>query len=654
MSVPNTNPRKALRELEKLLRKQPGSLVVRIRLAAALHAVGRLPEAVDLYRSVAMAYFAQGRLDQAMAVCHSLLEIAPMHQDTHLLLAELDSHKTRRAQAGEDLGQPEALTVSGLPGWNGPFDGDPLTPASDADGFGRVVPRRDTGSLGRRDTPMGRRETGPMAWRETGRFGRRETPDPGSGGAPSNNMGAAPSSPVPREGSVASRLPLPVVRTFTGMVPPPPGSRSRASETSPPTAPGRVRRMTGESMSPGSQVRGMRQRQTLPPMPPTGRVDADEDAPTHIADKWLSPLTADIARPPGPVPGRRGGRRGSTGMGEPTAPRGPLGSDRVPAYRAVPRRGLGVDGAGGPETEPTEYDDGMELARALGRPYGTPDELPVDGPDKLQVLSGLSERSVQAIAAGMVRRRVGAGDLVVREGEPGESCFVLAHGEARVLKRDPLLPRGDLVEVSRLGDGELFGEVAMLGDRRRHASVQAVSDCELLEIPRAHLVQVSRRFPEVDTFLQQFYRERLIATLVGTASFFRPLDLPQRTSLISHFRFSHVEPGMRIVGEGERAGGFFLIVLGSVEITKRVSERRQVLLATLGEGTYFGEMSLLRGEVARASVTATAAAELAVLPAKNFYALVANHPVLWDQVRQEAHQRELEMVQIVTGVTGTV
>jgi CRP-like cAMP-binding protein len=223
-----------------------------------------------------------------------------------------------------------------------------------------------------------------------------------------------------------------------------------------------------------------------------------------------------------------------------------------------------------------------------------------------------------------------------------------------VLKRDPLLPRSDLVEVSRLGDGDLFGEVAMLSDRRRHASVQAVSDCDLLEIPRAHLVQAGRRFPEVDSFLQQFYRERLIATLVTTASFFRPLDATQRTSLLSHFRFSHVDPGARIVGEGERAGGFFLIVLGAVEITKRVSERRQVLLATLGEGTYFGEMSLLRGEVARASVTATGPAELAVLPAKNFYALVANHPVLWDQVRQEAHRRELEMVQIVTGVTGTV
>ncbi|HKE13685.1 MAG TPA: cyclic nucleotide-binding domain-containing protein [Kofleriaceae bacterium] len=635
------NPKKALRDLEKQLRKQPSSLVVRIRLAAVLHVLGRLPEAVDLYRSVAMAYFAQGRLDQAIAVCHSLLEIAPMHQDTHLLLAELDSHRQRR---GDAVGPPgdDGFGAAG-PGWPMPRNGDPMAPPG-ADPMGGVPMRRDTGQMSRRDT-------GPAVWRESGQFFRRDTPDPVASFGPPVPPGAPPGTAPPpvREGSVTSRLPLPVVRTVPGLVPPPDG-RVRGGSVPPPP-------------------RG-RQRPPSLPLPPTaaGRPDArdaDDDAPTHIADRWVNPLA------PNPMDvGRASAGAGAGGMQIPRArptsateihtnPRRPLGSGRLPTFRARPRRKLVGSGAEGPPVagepaEPTEYDDGLELARAFGRAYSVGEESGVEAASKLPLLSGLSERSVDAIAAGMVRRRIGSGEMIVRDGEAGDSCFVLAHGEARVLKRDPLLPRGDLVEVSRLGDGDLFGEVAMLGDRRRHASVQAVSDCDLLEIPRAHLVLVSRRFPEVDSFMQQFYRERLIATLVSTASFFRPLDVPQRTSLLSHFRFSHVEAGTLIVGEGERAGGFFLIVLGAVEITKRVSERRQVLLATLGEGTYFGEMSLLRGEVARASVTATDSAELAVLPAKNFYALVANHPVLWDQVRQEAHRRELEMVQIVTGVTGTV
>ena len=79
-----------------------------------------------------------------------------------------------------------------------------------------------------------------------------------------------------------------------------------------------------------------------------------------------------------------------------------------------------------------------------------------------------------------------------------------------------------------------------------------------------------------------------------------------------------------------------------------------MLLASLGEGTYFGEMSLLRGDVARASVTATGQTELAMLPAKNLYALVASHPTLWEEVRREARRRELESVQMLAGTTGSL
>jgi CRP-like cAMP-binding protein len=309
------------------------------------------------------------------------------------------------------------------------------------------------------------------------------------------------------------------------------------------------------------------------------------------------------------------------------------------------------------EGEATMMDGGWELARVLSSPRGDSGDAPLSAAaaaSSLPLLEGLAKPAVDAIASGMARRQFASGEMILREGERADSCFVLAGGEARVLKRDPIHPRGDVTEVSRLQGGDLFGEVAMLSDQRRHASVQAVSDCDLLEIPRAHLAVVSRRFPEVKQYLARFYRERIICTLVATAAFFRPLEPADRMSLLSHFQFSRVEQGARVIQEGQRSGGFYLIVLGSVEITKRVSDKRQVLLATLGEGSYFGEMSLLRGDVARATVTATGPTELAVLPAKNFYALVANRPILWDQVRQEAHRRELELVQLVTGVSGSV
>lgn len=63
--------------LSRRLREEPENLGLRVMLAGSLLEIGRTPEAVDLYRSVAMAYRDQGRMQQAIAVCRSILEIAP-------------------------------------------------------------------------------------------------------------------------------------------------------------------------------------------------------------------------------------------------------------------------------------------------------------------------------------------------------------------------------------------------------------------------------------------------------------------------------------------------------------------------------------------------------------------------------------------------
>ncbi|HEY1813579.1 MAG TPA: cyclic nucleotide-binding domain-containing protein [Kofleriaceae bacterium] len=82
------NPRE-LGALEKRLEKEPGNLPLRITLAGHLREAGRVAEAVELYRSVAFAYQGQGRKQQAIAVCRSLLELAPDDVKCRALLAEL-------------------------------------------------------------------------------------------------------------------------------------------------------------------------------------------------------------------------------------------------------------------------------------------------------------------------------------------------------------------------------------------------------------------------------------------------------------------------------------------------------------------------------------------------------------------------------------
>ncbi|KAB2886017.1 MAG: cyclic nucleotide-binding domain-containing protein, partial [Kofleriaceae bacterium] len=245
------------------------------------------------------------------------------------------------------------------------------------------------------------------------------------------------------------------------------------------------------------------------------------------------------------------------------------------------------------------------------------------------------------------------GEVIIREGDPGDACYVIAHG-AVVVQRRAEDGAGDAVELARLADGSMFGEFALLADRRRHATVVALTDVEVFEIPRLLLRELAAVFPEVGPALERFYRERLLANLLRTTPLFSLVPEDQRPSLLARFHPLHADSGQAIVRQGDRAGGLYLIVLGAVEVVRKVGERRAVVLATLGEGAYFGEMSLLSGEMASASVIAAGPCELAVLPPRDFYDLVAQNPGLWTTMRTVAESRRLANAQIMAGHTGVV
>ncbi|HEX5062925.1 MAG TPA: hypothetical protein VFV99_26305, partial [Kofleriaceae bacterium] len=80
-----------LKDAEKRLKNEPNNLGLRVQVAGLMREAGRSIEAVELYRSVALAYRDQGRTQQAIAVCKSILEIAPEDSACQGLLAMLQA-----------------------------------------------------------------------------------------------------------------------------------------------------------------------------------------------------------------------------------------------------------------------------------------------------------------------------------------------------------------------------------------------------------------------------------------------------------------------------------------------------------------------------------------------------------------------------------
>ncbi len=273
---------------------------------------------------------------------------------------------------------------------------------------------------------------------------------------------------------------------------------------------------------------------------------------------------------------------------------------------------------------------GADLSRA-GQVY--PEKLP-----PIPLFSELESDAFARVLAALKLRRTRPGEVIVAEGEPGHSFFVIARGTVAIEKH---LVQGGAQRLASLHEGAIFGEMALVSASPRTATVRADSDCDLLEFDRHALAAASRDVGTIAAALDQFTRERLLNNLLATAPLFRPLDRRQRLDLIRRFTAHDVAAGVTVLDEGTPGRGLFVLLSGEVDVSKRDGHSK-VLLATLGPGEVFGEISLVQEEPTTASVTAATQSTVLFLSREIFHRLVEAVPEIGDYVRELGEERLMD------------
>jgi diguanylate cyclase (GGDEF)-like protein len=92
------------------------------------------------------------------------------------------------------------------------------------------------------------------------------------------------------------------------------------------------------------------------------------------------------------------------------------------------------------------------------------------------LLGDMASSELEKLAEGTHRERYRAGHTIFTIGSPGDSLYLVLEGEVQVLYPSPSAE----VELARLGPGQFFGEMALLTDTARSATVQALQDVDLL------------------------------------------------------------------------------------------------------------------------------------------------------------------------------
>lgn len=125
-----------------------------------------------------------------------------------------------------------------------------------------------------------------------------------------------------------------------------------------------------------------------------------------------------------------------------------------------------------------------------------PDELA-----RMPLFESLSEEQLRAVASLAKVVRVEAGRRLIGAGTPGYSFFVVHEGAVSVTSGDE--------QLAELGPGDFFGEIALLGEGERTATVTTTSPVRLMVMTQSDFRIFARDWPEAAAVMEQTMAERL-------------------------------------------------------------------------------------------------------------------------------------------------
>jgi CRP/FNR family transcriptional regulator len=128
---------------------------------------------------------------------------------------------------------------------------------------------------------------------------------------------------------------------------------------------------------------------------------------------------------------------------------------------------------------------------------------------RVPLFSTLAPEELDHVAQVAVPRRFSANQVVFREGDASDTCYVIRAGHARAVRAHP---DGRTITLAQFGPGDFFGELAMLDEERRSATIETLEETEAIAILGADMRRLLREHPDISVKLIAALGRRLRET----------------------------------------------------------------------------------------------------------------------------------------------
>ncbi len=197
--------------------------------------------------------------------------------------------------------------------------------------------------------------------------------------------------------------------------------------------------------------------------------------------------------------------------------------------------------------------------------------------------------------------------------------------------------------VTRLGEGELFGEIGSMSGWPQSVTARTATECRLLQIRVPALRLMKRKSKALKQRLDALYRERSLSSQLKSTPVFADCNdifieaLKEKVELVS------CDPGEVVAREGEVADAFYVLRSGFLKLSQRF-EQGEIVVSYLSKGMSLGEIELLIDGVDewQTTVTSVEYAELIKLPKEIFEQLIGSYPEIKERLWRSATDRVRE------------
>ena len=274
---------------------------------------------------------------------------------------------------------------------------------------------------------------------------------------------------------------------------------------------------------------------------------------------------------------------------------------------------------------------GLKLSQNVGGQIVQMQDYLVQRLSNIAEFGTLPQNTIQAVAELLQPKRIAAGQTLYRSGEMAANLYIVESG-ALDLREDA----GSGVADAQNGTpGTVLGALALLTNKAYSHSAVANTESLVWMLPGEKFQAINSKHPGLRRSLSRNIRTHLgrneqiqASSRLAKMPIFAELPAQALQSIAQSLYLQHISAGDRVYRSGDAGDALYMIESGEVELTGENAQGVLEERARISDGGFFGEMSLLNGQVRTEDATARRNSNMWVLPKADLDKLSLQYPAI--------------------------